>query len=566
MNKSSLSSKQVKKNFSPFTRGLFTFILLISLVLTSPFCAVAAEASQNKSGTDKQLPPGTSILTQKPDALVNMPVISGFTYNQLELSSVYVLIRQVTPYGRFDYLRGLSDKPLHAGSITQFMTYYVCQTFFRQNNISLDKKIKITVEDLAKAEKNQANIVGLRPDEEYTIRDLYHAMLLGAGADAIYALVREAGSSEEGFVQSMNVYAKKLGMQNTTFSNPVGFGDDKVYTTCDDLAILMEELAKDSFFLETLSARTYKMSPTASKPDGITLQSIMEKYANDRNLDTKALTAGKTGSSDESDYCFASFAKEGDSTYLIITAKAKEAGLEVADHLHLLSRMKEIPFSFPLLAKDQLVTSVPLGKDETNLIAGQFQPLMIQEGCQVTQPLFNDMGKFHLENKTPAYLPIPVEAKQEVGDLVIWTRKDNKREEIFQTKLKVPDHPVEIKENLPSPSPLSTQDPGSQKQTEISPTAAAAPVTKEPKPAFPWGKTIGGIILLAGLLFVVYRLVRSRQEKKRLARRKRLRELQNSYAYYDPETMRAEDLLKRSRDKHDSLKKSRKPDGSDSSR
>ena len=51
---------------------------------------------------------------------------------------------------------------------------------------------------------------------------LVKGMIVQSGNDATIALAEKVGGTEDGFVQMMNEYAKRLGLKNTHFDNSWG--------------------------------------------------------------------------------------------------------------------------------------------------------------------------------------------------------------------------------------------------------------------------------------------------------------------------------------------------------
>lgn len=80
--------------------------------------------------------------------------------------------------------------------------------------------------------------------KQFRAEDLLRAMLIASSNEAALALAAAASGSEQEFVRMMNQEAKRLGMHNTSFSNPVGFDDPAHYSTASDLALLAEEFMR----------------------------------------------------------------------------------------------------------------------------------------------------------------------------------------------------------------------------------------------------------------------------------------------------------------------------------
>jgi D-alanyl-D-alanine carboxypeptidase (penicillin-binding protein 5/6) len=84
--------------------------------------------------------------------------------------------------------------------------------------------------------------IGLRPGERMTVRDLFVALLLESANDAAATLAEGVSGSVEEFVGDMNERAAELGLEDTSYENPIGFDDPLNYSTPSDLAALTREL------------------------------------------------------------------------------------------------------------------------------------------------------------------------------------------------------------------------------------------------------------------------------------------------------------------------------------
>lgn len=86
--------------------------------------------------------------------------------------------------------------------------------------------------------------IGLRPGERMTVKDLLEALLLESANDAAVTLAEGVSGSREAFVAAMNERAAELGLEDTSYANPIGFDDPLNYSTARDLANLTLELLR----------------------------------------------------------------------------------------------------------------------------------------------------------------------------------------------------------------------------------------------------------------------------------------------------------------------------------
>jgi serine-type D-Ala-D-Ala carboxypeptidase (penicillin-binding protein 5/6) len=84
--------------------------------------------------------------------------------------------------------------------------------------------------------------IGLSPRERMRVSDLLEALLLESANDAAATLAVGVSGSVDAFVQDMNERAEELGLEDTSYANPIGFDDPLNYSTAKDLATLTLEL------------------------------------------------------------------------------------------------------------------------------------------------------------------------------------------------------------------------------------------------------------------------------------------------------------------------------------
>src|SRR5207247_10767891 len=106
------------------------------------------------------------------------------------------------------------------------------------------------------------SVIGLRPGDRMTVRDLLRGLLLASGNDAAETLAVGIAGSKEAFVRLMNERARRLGLTATHFTNPVGLDEPGNHSSASDLAKLALVLRRSTFFRATT-----KLSQ-ATLPDG----------------------------------------------------------------------------------------------------------------------------------------------------------------------------------------------------------------------------------------------------------------------------------------------------------
>ncbi len=83
-----------------------------------------------------------------------------------------------------------------------------------------------------------STLMGLKPGDRYTMRDLLYGLMLPSGNDAALAVAQAVSGDEARFVNTMNALAARLDLRDTHFSDPHGLGGPQHYTSARDLARL----------------------------------------------------------------------------------------------------------------------------------------------------------------------------------------------------------------------------------------------------------------------------------------------------------------------------------------
>ena len=124
-------------------------------------------------------------------------------------------------------------------STTKLMTAYVAR-----QDLRLGETVVAPPYDALPAE----SLMGLEAGERIKVRDLLYGLLLPSGNDAAEALAEASAGSEDAFVTEMNDAASALGLEDTSYANPIGLDEAGNYSSAADLASLAIELRKDALF------------------------------------------------------------------------------------------------------------------------------------------------------------------------------------------------------------------------------------------------------------------------------------------------------------------------------
>lgn len=150
---------------------------------------------------------------------------------------------------------------------------------------------------------------GFKVGDKVTYRDLLYGIILPSGADAVNAVVNNTLGYDK-FIKKMNETAKKIGMNDTSYANPVGKDDENKYSTSNDLAKLLKYALKNKTFKTIFTTKNYKTS------NGLNLESTVNRYEN--ILNTNEIKGAKSGFTKDAGRCLASITTLNNVDYLLV--------------------------------------------------------------------------------------------------------------------------------------------------------------------------------------------------------------------------------------------------------
>ena len=287
-----------------------------------------------------------------------------------------------------------SNEQTSIASITKIMTALVAM-----DNISdYDSIITITTADFEGT--TGYSKAGYSVGDRVTYRDLLYGILLPSGADAVNAIVRNTLGYDD-FIIAMNELAKKIGLENTSFSNPIGKDDVNNYSTASDVAKMLKYALENPLFKEIFTTKEYTTT------NGINLESTLYPYQD--ILDIDKIAGSKSGFTRGAGRCLASITNLDGVNYLlvILNSSVDQNYSAVLDTITIYDYYND-NFSYQdILTEGQLITTIPVkwGKDKT---------------YEITSPI--SVSKF-LENSASSNLTYEYNGLEEIPQ---YTKKDTK--------------------------------------------------------------------------------------------------------------------------------------------
>lgn len=191
----------------------------------------------------------TTLAIAKP---IEFPFVQRmFDHARTSASAIYVLdVESRRPV--FEYQ---AHTRLPIASLTKLVTALVAVSDYE-----LDQTMTVpaTVRDVI------GSSMGLYAHESMTTEALLYGLLLPSGNDAAHTLATNHPRAYEGFVERMNQSVRELGLNNSHFSNPVGY-DENNYASAHDMAMITLENLKEPIINEIIATEKTTLWSSDSK-------------------------------------------------------------------------------------------------------------------------------------------------------------------------------------------------------------------------------------------------------------------------------------------------------------
>lgn len=274
--------------------------------------------------------------------------------------------------------------------------------------ISEEKRRKNNYSDPAYWLVHGGSHIGIKKDEEMTLKDLMNGMMVASGNDAANVIAQHVSKSIPAFMKELNAYLREIGCKETVFYNPHGLHHPKHQTTAYDMAMMTKEAMKSPVFREIVSTVRCQR-PKTNKQAATTLVQTNRLLKKGKHYYAKAIGV-KTGYTSASGSTLVAAAKQGDRTLIAVILKCKERDDTLKDAVTLF----ETAFNQPKIKKVLLAS----GPQEFQLeLAGASQPVatVLKEDLSIEyypaeEPSVKCM--LYWEALTP-----PVAKDQRVGEL-----------------------------------------------------------------------------------------------------------------------------------------------------
>ena len=312
-----------------------------------------------------------------------------------------------------------SNSKTPPASMTKIMTVYAAFDRLKNTDLSINNECTVS----AKAYKMGGSRTFLEIDDKVSIDDLLKGIIIQSGNDASVALAECLAGTEEDFAKLMNVYAKRLGMNNTNFINSSGWPEDDHYSTVYDLAILSNAVIREFPDLYLYFA-----------DEEFTYNDIKQPNRNKLLSSVQGADGLKTGFTKASGWGIAATAKREDRRITVVINGTNSSRSRMNESANLINWAFSQTSQKELVSEGQVITQVDVwlgNKPRVNLISSKkvvstlsFDQLqLIKSSIQYKKPLDapilkgNSYGKLLVSIEGKPNIEIDLVAEENVGTI-----------------------------------------------------------------------------------------------------------------------------------------------------
>jgi serine-type D-Ala-D-Ala carboxypeptidase (penicillin-binding protein 5/6) len=285
------------------------------------------------------------------------------------------------------------SRALSIASATKLMTAYIAL-----KELPLDRMLTAPQYDALPAE----SILGLRAGERASVKDLLYSLVLASANDSAVTIAEGISGSVPLFVDRMNSTAQRLGLDETSFSNPIGLDDPTNHSSARDLAALAERLMRSKVFRRIADSTEYTVQTDQ--------RSIQIPTRNTLLLADPTVTGIKTGHTLDAGYVLVGSAtRDGVDLISVVLGAPNEAARDAETAELLDFGFSQYSSRTPVSKGEELATPDLADQDET-------LPLVADDGLSVAA---RDDQEVETEVEAPAEVVGPIERGEKLGEVVV---------------------------------------------------------------------------------------------------------------------------------------------------
>ena len=302
------------------------------------------------------------------------------------------------------------DERLYLASLTKIVTAMV--TLENVKDVSVKTKMSQAAYDASVG--TGAQVAGITVGEELSVDTLLYLTMVHSACDACEVLAEFVGGTKENFVKMMNDWVKKVGCNDTNFTNPSGLHDDNHYTTARDMSKITLAALKNANFVKYSTTTEYEYKGYTLPHTNLMLHPGYVTYY------YEYAQGIKTGSTEQAEYNVIVKASKDGYNYLAIVMKSPQQKIKNQSYLTKCSFVDAkslFEWAFDslkyttIVAKDEVIgeVSVENGKDADTVA------LVAANDTNVIVPVGLDKSAVIIEiQEKPSSLQAPVTKGQKV--------------------------------------------------------------------------------------------------------------------------------------------------------
>ena len=314
------------------------------------------------------------------------PVLNATAYVLMDAASGKILVQKN------------ADKQLPPASMTKMMTSYLATHELALGNVAEQDQVPVSV----KAWKMGGSKMFIREGTDVALIDLVKGVIIQSGNDASIAVAEFLAGSEDAFVDLMNRYAERLGMNNTQFQNATGWPAKGHYSSAKDMAILARSIIEDHPEYYSLYKEKY-----------FEFNKIRQPNRNKLLWRDPSVDGLKTGHTDEAGYCLTASAERNGMRLIAVVMGTKSEDARARETQKLLTYGFRYFESHKLFsAQETINTSAVWFADKETFELGLKEDLFITIARGAKEQL-------EIETLTDEHIEAPFKKGERFGSMVI---------------------------------------------------------------------------------------------------------------------------------------------------
>ncbi len=300
----------------------------------------------------------------------------------------------IGPGGRVLWARDASGRRAQA-SITKIMTALLVL-----ERADLDEMVTVSA-----AASAVPYAIGLEPGERRSVRELLEFALVASSNDAAVALAEHVGGSVPGFVELMNDRAEELDLESTRFANPHGLDAAGHFSCAADVAALTAVVMQLPEYQRIVALPDVTLPVYGARTAAEKIEST------DHLLGTYGgLVGGKTGFTDDADYCFVASAQRQQVPLTVVVLGAPSSATRFAETAELLDWGFEHLTYQTIASANETVDTVPVALNPARVVSLRF--------AETTAAAVFDLdGEIARELAVPDAVDLPMYEGQPLGEV-----------------------------------------------------------------------------------------------------------------------------------------------------